>query len=67
VLKVDGHRACLVAFHYGTLTEVLSHGQRVKPGQADVSVQTLVRFADALAKGVRIELVDRVMPRGERR
>jgi pyruvate/2-oxoglutarate dehydrogenase complex dihydrolipoamide acyltransferase (E2) component len=24
VLKVDGHRACLVAFHYGTLTEVLS-------------------------------------------
>jgi hypothetical protein len=49
----------------GTSRSVLNRLFRQRP--VDVRVQTLVRFADALDKDVRIELVDRVMPRGERR
>jgi transcriptional regulator with XRE-family HTH domain len=54
-----------LARRMGTGRSVLN--RLFRPRLADVRVQTLVRFADALDKDVRIELVDRVMPRGERR
>jgi transcriptional regulator with XRE-family HTH domain len=52
-----------LARRMGTSRSVLNRLFRPRP--ADVRVQTLVRFADALDKDIRIELVDRTAPRRE--